>query len=384
MDYILTEKSMNPLKTLGLIVNPIAGMGGRVGLKGTDGPDILERARTLGAVPRAQERTQETLAVLAGVKERFRLLTCPGVMGEEAARSVGLTFSLVSLSGNRESTSDLDTIEAARALLAAKVDLLLFAGGDGTARDIFTAIGEGVVTLGIPAGVKIHSAVFSVNPGIGGEVAADFLQDRVREIRSCEVMDIDEQEYREGRLSARLFGYLRVPYARQRLQAQKMRSPGHESHDQEAAAAEILRSMDLGILYIIGPGTTTRAVLEGMDLKGTLLGVDVVRDRTLVAQDVNESQLLSLTEPGRTRLIITPIGGQGYILGRGNQQISPRVLAHLERSDLSIIATPHKIHSLHSAPLRVDTGDPDLDARLSGYHRVVTGFGKSVVYKVTR
>jgi predicted polyphosphate/ATP-dependent NAD kinase len=384
MDYILPEKSMNPLKTLGLIVNPIAGMGGRVGLKGTDGPEILEKARSLGAVPRAQERTQEALVMLGGIKNRFRLLTCPGPMGEEAALSAGLYPSLVVPSASHGSTSARDTIEGARALLAAKVDLLLFVGGDGTARDIFTAIGEGAVTLGIPAGVKIHSAVFSVNPGIGGEVAADFLQDRVREIRSCEVMDIDEQEYREGRLSARLFGYLRVPYARLRLQAQKLRSPGHEKRDQEAAAAAVVRSMDRDNQYIIGPGTTTRAVLEEMRLEGTLLGVDVVRDRTLVAQDVNESQLLSLVEPGRTRLIITPIGGQGYILGRGNQQISPRVLVHLERSDISIIATPHKIHSLHSAPLRVDTGNPDLDARLSGYYRVITGFGESVVYEVTR
>ena len=369
-------------KTLGLIVNPIAGMGGRVGLKGTDGPEILEQARALGAVPRAQERIQEALTGLAPVRDRFRLLTCPGAMGEEAACRAGLVPSLVYSPGDPASTSARDTIEAARALHEAGADLLLFAGGDGTARDIFTAVGESLVTMGIPAGVKIHSAVFSIHPKAGGEVAADFLRDRIREVRSCEVMDIDEEEYREGRLSARLFGYLRVPHARQRLQSQKARTPSHERHDQESVAAGVAGIMNDDILYIIGPGTTTRVVLERMGLCGTLLGVDVVCNGKLAAQDVNESQLLSLIEPGRTRLIVTPIGGQGFVLGRGNQQISPKVLASLEKTDLNIIATPHKIHSLRGAPLRVDTGDPGSDARLSGYHRVLTGSGESVIYKV--
>ena len=375
---------MHPPKILGLIINPIAGLGGRVGLKGTDGPDILERAHALGAIPHAQERTREALTVLAAIKDSFHLLTCPGDMGERAARAAGLEINLVVPYSFMGRTSARDTIAAARALRDAGADLLLFVGGDGTARDIFSAVGEDLVALGIPAGVKIHSAVFGVNPRIGGEIASDFLLDRIREIRSCEVMDIDEREYREGRLSAQLFGYLRVPYARQRLQAQKMRSPGHESRDQEAAAAEVLRSMGRDTLYIIGPGTTTRAVLEAMGLQGTLLGVDVVRNREMVAKDVNESQLLSMVEPGSTQLLITPIGGQGYILGRGNQQISPRILSQLERTDLRIIATPHKLHSLHGAPLRVDTGDPDLDIQLSGYYRVTTGLGEAVIYKVKR
>ena len=382
MAYIRSVDQMETKKNLGLIVNPIAGMGGRVGLKGTDGPEILEQARALGAVPRAQERIQEALAGLVPIRGRFRLLTCPGAMGEEAARCVGLVPSLVYSPGDPASTSARDTIEAARALRAAGADLLLFAGGDGTARDIFTAVGEGLVTIGIPAGVKIHSAVFSIHPRAGGEVAVDFLLGRIREVRSCEVMDIDEDEYRDGRLSARLFGYLSVPHARQRLQSQKTRTPAHERHDQEAVASGIAGLMNDDILYIIGPGTTTRVVLEGMGLRGTLLGVDAVRGGKLVAQDVNESQLLSLIAPGRTRLIVTPIGGQGFILGRGNQQVSPRVIASLEKTDLHIIATPHKIHSLHGAPLRVDTGDPESDARLSGYHRVLTGSGESVIYKV--
>jgi predicted polyphosphate/ATP-dependent NAD kinase len=311
-------------------------------------------------------------------------MTCPGEMGEDAARSAGLDPSLAVAVTRGGTTSARDTIEAAQAMREAGVDLLLFAGGDGTARDIFTAVGEEVVTLGIPAGVKVHSAVFSIHPLAGGEVAADLVRGRIREIHSREVMDIDEEEYREGRLSARLYGYLRVPHARERLQSQKTRSPASERYDQEAVAAQVAELVRDGITYIVGPGTTTRAALEAMGLDGTLLGVDVVRDGEIVARDVNESQLLDLSEPGRTRLIVTPIGGQGFVLGRGNQQISPRVMVFLAKSDLHIIATPHKIHSLQGAPLRVDTGDPASDERLSGYHKVITGFREAVIYKVSR
>ena len=190
MDYILAEKSMKPPKRLGLIINPIAGLGGTVGLKGTDGPEILAQARALGAVPRVQERVLEALAGLSEIEDLFSLLTCRGEMGEEAALAAGLDPTLVVSHPGKQDTSARDTIDAARAMRDSGVDLLLFAGGDGTARDIFHAVGEGLVTLGIPAGVKIHSAVFSVNPGIGGEIASDFLLERIREIRACEVMDL--------------------------------------------------------------------------------------------------------------------------------------------------------------------------------------------------
>jgi predicted polyphosphate/ATP-dependent NAD kinase len=365
-----------------LIINPIAGMGGRVGLKGTDGRQALERARHLGAVPRAGERTREALRRIVRWERQIRILTCPGAMGEEAARAEGFEPELIGEELPGE-TSARDTQEAARSMLDHGVDLLCFAGGDGTARDIVNSVEQGQVCLGFPAGVKIHSAVFSHNPRSGGDLAADFLLGKVRRTRSCEVMDIDENEYRKGNLSARLCGYLLVPDEIQRLQGQKTRSPAGEQSEQQAVAAEIVARMDRETTYILGPGTTTGAVLKAMGLEGTLLGVDVLRDQKIVGKDVDEAQLLSLNPPAETRLIITPVGGQGFILGRGNQQISPQVLSMFEKQHIWIVSTQQKLSSLHSASLRLDTGDAELDLRLSGYHRVITGRGEEAVYRVT-
>lgn len=374
---------MRQAKKLGLIINPIAGMGGKVGLKGTDGPEILARAIDLGAVPQAQERAQEALRQIITIQTPLNILTFPGTMGELAVRSAGLTPSLLSdeIIGQ---TLPEDTKRAAALMQQAGVDLLLFVGGDGTARDVYSVVGENMICLGIPAGVKIHSAVFSLNPAIGGRLASEYLMGRIREVRACEVMDIDETEYRRGNLSSRLFGYLSIPYKKQHSQNQKMRTPAHERYDQQAVAADIAAGMRDSLIYMVGPGTTTRMILEALDQPASLLGVDVVRNRVLVARDADESKLLAWLQPGNTRLILTPVGGQGYILGRGNQQISPQILCRLSKKDIIIAATPQKIWALQGAALRVDTGDVKVDHSLSGYYRVVTGRGESIIYRVCR
>ncbi len=368
-------------KNLGLIINPVAGMGGRVGLKGTDGDETLRRALALGAVPRAQERAREALRPLSSIKDAINLLSCPGDMGADVSRSLGFAPRLVA-PDITPPTSAADTRRAAEAMQARDTNLILFVGGDGTARDMFEALDESVPVLGIPAGVKVLSAVYSVNPRAGGELAKRYLMGHVREVRSCEVVDVDEDAYREGWLSARLCGYLRVPFQRERMQPQKSRSPGSEKVDQEAIADEIIGRMQDDELYIIGPGTSTRAVLQAMGIEGTLLGVDAVRNKELVAADVGESRLLDLMQGQKTRVIITPVGGQGMVLGRGNLQISPRVLERIHKTDIWIIATPAKLNALEGMPLRVDTGDPATDLRLSGYYRVTTGSGQAVIYKV--
>ncbi len=374
---------MRQAKKLGLIVNPIAGMGGRVGLKGTDGPEILARAIHLGAVPRAQERALEALKQIAPMQEHLSIVTFPGPMGEQALRSAGMIPNLLCDEISKQPSAE-DTKKAAALMQQAAVDLLLFVGGDGTARDVYSVVGENLICLGIPAGVKIHSAVFSLNPAIGGRLATEYLMGHTREVRACEVMDIDETEFRRGNLSAHLFGYLSIPYKKQHSQNQKKGTPAHERHDQQAVAAEIAAGMKDSITYIIGPGTTTRRILEALGLPATLLGVDVVRNRVLVARDADETQLLAWLKPGDTRIILTPVGGQGYILGRGNQQISPRILKQLSKRDILIAATPQKIWALQGAALHMDTGDAEVDRRLSGYYRVVTGRGESIIYKVSR
>lgn len=367
-------------KKIGLIVNPIAGIGGRVALKGSDGREILERAKALGATPLSPQRTIDALKGILRLKDDLEVVTYPQEMGEDEARRTGFDPTVIG-SIEAGATSSSDTRRAAREMAEMKVDLLLFAGGDGTARDIYDAVGDAVSVLGIPAGVKIHSAVFAINPVKAGELASLFLQNSHPLVHEVEVMDIDEQVLREeDRVSAKLYGYLKIPCDRTLTQGPKQSSSGggRESVVTQAIAERIIDQME-DCLYIIGPGTTTRAILQRLGLKNTLLGVDVVKQRQLVANDVNEAQLLGLVRGERSKIVITPIGGQGYLFGRGNQQISPEVLQRVGRNSIIVIATPAKIFSLKLNPLLVDTGDEEMDRTLRGYWRVITGYGEEMV-----
>jgi len=369
------------LKKLGLIVNPIAGMGGRVGLKGTDGLDILEKAKKLGAKPQSQDRTIEALHKLEFLKHSIEIITCPTQMGEKAALDCGFSPEVIGAETAPITTAS-DTQNAARDMLDLGVDLLLFAGGDGTARDIYNSVGDSMVTLGIPAGVKIHSAVFALNPVRAGELVALFLQGRRKNILEAEVMDIDEDNYRKGILSAKLYGYLKIPFDKKYVQRLKAGSPANERYSQEAIAFEIVENMSDEFFYIIGPGTTTRAVMEKLKLNNSLLGIDLVYKKKLAGKDLSESELLEKIKGKKTKLIITPIGGQGYILGRGNQQISPEVIEKVGKDNVIIIATQQKINSLYGRPLLVDTGDQATNQLLSDYFKVITGYRENIVYKV--
>jgi predicted polyphosphate/ATP-dependent NAD kinase len=218
---------------------------------------------------------------------------------------------------------------------------------------------------------------------MAGELASLFLQEKTRKAIDAEVMDIDEDDYRAGQLSARLYGYLRIPFRRQFLQRQKTGSPPDETYAQEAIATEIVENMSDDSHYIIGPGTTTRAVMDKLDLPNSLLGVDIVHQKQLVASDVNESQLLRTIQGQQSKLVITPIGGQGYILGRGNQQLSPEVLASVGVENVIVIATTHKINALKGRPFLVDTGDKATDQMLTGFYKVITGYREYVIYKAS-
>jgi predicted polyphosphate/ATP-dependent NAD kinase len=370
------------LKTLGLIINPIAGMGGRVGLKGTDGPDILEKARRLGAKPQSQKRTQEALRMIEPHKEKINIITCAGQMGDEAAVQCGFKPAVIDVGRARVTTAS-DTQKAVRDMQDSGVDLLLFAGGDGTARDIYKAVDDSQVVLGIPSGVKIHSAAFACNPAIAGELAALYLGGKTKRVREVEVMDIDEEDYRKGILSAKLYGYLKIPYRKSYAQSLKAGSQPDERYNQQAIAAQVVENMRDEFYYIMGPGSTTRAVMDRLELESTLLGVDLVHKQKLVGLDLNESELIKKINGKKTKLIITPIGGQGYLLGRGNQQISPDVLRKVGKENMVIIAATQKIHSFQGRPLLVDTGEEETDRLLSDYYKVITGYRESVIYKVS-
>ncbi len=366
---------------LGLIVNPVAGLGGRVGLKGSDGLVIQQRACELGAVPEAFDRAAEALRMLKkSVSDLKKLVTYPGEMGEDVAVRFGFSPVIIGEISHGKTTA-ADTRRAAQEMLALGVDLILFAGGDGTARNICEAVGETVPAIGIPAGVKIHSAVFGVNPASTGELAAQFLRDENRTLRTAEVMDIDEDAYRQGIISPRLFGYLRIPYKKRLVQARKSPNPVSEEATLHAIALDVIDHMDESY-YIIGPGTTTRPILTNLGLSKTLVGVDVVCGRKLVIADANETSLLELLAKHAAKVVITPIGGQGFIFGRGNQQISPKVLRKIGLDNIIIISAPEKIFSLGGRPLLVDTGDYEMDKALSRYIKIVTGYGERIVYPV--
>jgi predicted polyphosphate/ATP-dependent NAD kinase len=368
-------------KRLGLIVNPVAGLGGRVGLKGSDGADKQRRALEMGAVAESPRRAQLALEMLSPLKDQLEVFTYPGEMGKDVLSRCGLGAAVVGTITPGKTTGE-DTIRAAEEMRDLGVDLLLFAGGDGTARDVCEAVGLTLPTLGIPAGVKIHSASFASSPMAAGELAAAYLRGAVPGLREAEVMDIDEDAFRRDVLSARLYGYLRIPFRRALVQGAKSASGPGEEASQRAIAMAIMELMEDDCVYILGPGTTTRAIAWQLGLEKTLLGVDVIKDKVMVARDVGEAELLELVERGRAKIIVTPIGGQGHIFGRGNQQISPRVISKVGTDRIIAVSTPHKIGSLQGRPLLVDTGDAELDRALSGYLRVVTGYGQEVVYRV--
>ncbi len=369
-------------KRLGLIVNPIAGIGGRVGLKGSDGLEVQERARSLGAVPLAGERAAAALESLRPLAARVELLTAPGEMGEAIARQSGFTPRVLSIPcAEASKTTADDTRQAARTMRELGADLILFAGGDGTARDMYAAIRNDFPVLGIPAGVKIHSAAYAVTPRSAGTLAVDFLNGRVR-LREVEVLDLDEASYRKGQIITHLYGYLKVPYRREMVQNQKVPTPASETVQAQAIAEEIVEQMKMDMAYVLGPGTTTRAVAERLGLPKTLVGVDIMTRKELLAADVGEREILEMLAHRPLGLIITPTGGQGFLLGRGNQQISPEVIRRVGRGNILIICLATKIASLQGQPLLVDTGDQQVDRLLAGYVQVITGYHEKIIYKV--
>jgi predicted polyphosphate/ATP-dependent NAD kinase len=340
---------------VGLVVNPIAGMGGRVGLKGTDG-NVAE-ARRRGADPRAPDRASRALTELADLAPETTVCTWGDPMGERLVRAAGFDPVVLGAPDDEETTA-ADTRDAVRAFVEDGVDLVLFVGGDGTAADVAEAIGDREIPmLGVPAGVKVYSSVFAVSPEDAAAVAAGFDRSERRE-----VMDIDEDAYRAGAVDPELRAVARVPVA-DVLQSSKQLGGGTV----EAVAAGVADSVEPGVTYVLGPGSTLGAVKEALGFDGSPLGVDVWRDGTVLARDAAESEILDHLGD-RNVVVVSPIGGQGFVFGRGNPQISPAVI---RRCELEIVASRSKLDDLGA--LRVDTDDPELDESLRGWTRVRVG-----------
>lgn len=369
---------------IGLIINPLAGLGGSRALKGSDGEAVRELAAGLTPeqLSRSQERARRALAYLQG-RDDVIVSTWAGSLGGDVCASLGLAPTLLGNAG-AGMTDASDTRDAARSLLRAGVDLLVFAGGDGTARDIYDAVGGQVPVLGIPAGVKMHSGVFAVSPEAAGELLVVLAQGGLVGLRAQEVRDIDEEAFRHDVVRARFYGELQVPGEGRYLQHTKV--GGRESHDLVAAeiAAWIVETMEEGVTYLVGPGSTTAAIMEELGLDNTLLGVDAVRDGALVGSDLDEAGLLAILDaaPGPATLIVTVIGGQGHLFGRGNQQFTPAVIRRVGMNRICVVAAKSKIAELQGRPLLVDSNDPALDRQLSGYREIITGYDDRILYPV--
>ncbi|WP_246145337.1 ATP-NAD kinase family protein [Sedimentibacter saalensis] len=358
-------------------------MGGKVGLKGSDGEEILAKAIELGAKPECPDKAIVAISQIKQFDDDIlEIYTYPNEMGENEVRACGLEPIVINHM-HSSNTKPEDTIRAAKEMYEIGVELILFAGGDGTARNILDAVGDRITVLGIPGGCKIHSAVYAINPKTAGKLVLKFLQGKVKDLRLSEVMDIDEDAFREGVVNARLYGYMKVPYDTKMVQNLKSGRATGEEAALDLVSRYIALNMEKDVLYIMGTGSTVRGVMDKLKLRNTLLGVDLVCNNQVIANDVNENTILSyLDKYSKAKIVITVIGGQGYLFGRGNQQISHRVIRKVGLDNILIIATKNKMYSLFGQSLLVDTGDEVLNSELSGYARVIVGYDESVMFKV--
>lgn len=371
---------------IGLIINPVAGMGGSVALKGSD--DVIDQAIALGAKAKANDRASIALAALIPYQDDVEIVTAPMKMGQELCQALGFNHQCISFDVNDDITNALQdsnaqhTLEAAHKIKDAGVDCLVFVGGDGTARNIYTAVEDNLPVLGIPAGVKIHSGVYAITPSAAGKVLELMVTNQLVSVMERDVMDIDESLFRDGIVKAKRYGEMQVPAQLTYMQAVKM--GGKESDEMVLAdiAADVIRQVE-DELVIMGSGSTTEFIMEEMGLGNTLLGVDVVQDQTLIASDVSEQQLLELIKQhDSVKLVVTLIGGQGHVFGRGNQQLSPDVIRAVGQENIIIVATKTKLEALEQRPLLVDTGDVALDKALSGFVKVTTGYNDYVMVQM--
>ncbi len=357
---------------LGFLVNPIAGMGGSVGLKGTDG--VVEEAIKRGAKEIATKKARRFIESI-GDAQNLKILTAAGKMGEDALKHTHLDYEIVYVPPQR--TSAEDTKKLCRIFLSRNVDLIVFVGGDGTARDVVGVVDAKIPVLGIPSGVKMYSSVFAVSPEKGGEIISAVLRGRFS-LRDAEVLDIDEDMYRANRLQIKLFGTAITPYVEDLVQSSKAEYGGEEEEEAKENIAEfVVENMERDTLYILGAGTTVAKIAEKLGVEKTLLGIDALYNGKIIARDLAERDLLELLKRyHKVKLIITPIGSQGFIFGRGNQQLSTEVLRKIGRENIVVIATPTKLQGLEKLRIDVEGGD-----FLKGYYKVIYGYGR---YRVMR
>jgi len=364
---------------LGFVINPYAGIGGTVALKGSDGSGIVEQALLRGATPQAQKRAHAAMQKLTADRDILSdasILTAAASMGEDVLRALDLPGEVIYHS--EAQTSAADTKNMIRLFIEQQVDLIVFAGGDGTARDVLDVLnGElqsEIPVVGIPAGVKIHSAVYAVTPSHAGELIHLLLSGEPMSLHESQVMDLDENAFRKGHVDAKCYGYLFVPVDDTRMQLIKQGGLNHHDITVQDIASDIIETMEDDVFYLIGSGSTTAEIMAQLSLPNTLLGVDIICNQQLLESDVDEQTILKTIQGHPAKMVLTIIGGQGHVFGRGNQQLSAKVIRQIGRENIIIIASNEKLRSLDS--------DVDLDKQLAGLYSVVTGYQQKTLYRL--
>lgn len=372
---------------VGFLINPWAGIGGTVALKGSDGEATRAKAIAMGARPRAQEKAAVMLESFLLHWQRaidISWFTAPADMGE-AVLMHALNGSHTVNVHPRESLSQTEakeTQEAIHWMLQQSVDIIIFAGGDGTARDVCLVNQTQVPVIGIPAGVKIHSGVFAVTPHAAGEVLANLLDGQITELRLEDVRDIDESAFRENQVKTRRYGEMLIPVAGEFMQHVKVGGIESDELVLNEIADWLIESMDPRTTYLIGSGKSTATVMQQLEIPNTLLGIDAIVGGELILADCTEADILQLMAQRKCKIVISIIGGQGHIFGRGNAQFSPAVLHQITKDDVLLIGSKNKLKSLQGRPLMIDTGSSEIDRRWAGLMPVVTGYDNQVLYPV--
>lgn len=368
---------------IGVLVNPYAGIGGSVGLKGSDGQVIRDKALAMGAELKAISRMQRTLSKLIPFSDQVDFFCFSHEMGEESVRAAGFVPQVVGSAQTIPSTSN-DTIHAIEKLISYQLDLLLFAGGDGTARLLVDSVPKNQLVLGVPAGVKIHSGVYAYSPEAAGDILLQILGKKLVSSVTRDVKDINEDAFRLGQVKVKYYGELTVPEANDLLQQVKNSGSEKNAQAQLDVAQTLIEQLDQDTLYLVGTGSTTHLFLQELGLEGSLLGVDLLLNSQLIAKDVSANELMQAinSHQSAVKIIVTAIGGQGHIFGRGNQQFTPDVIRCVGKSNLILAVARDKLLSLNGRPLLVDTHDPELDYLLSGLYPVVVGYQDTVLYQV--
>jgi predicted polyphosphate/ATP-dependent NAD kinase len=368
---------------LGLVINPYAGIGGALAFKGSDGQEIREKALAMGAEKLAGHKTRLALEQITTLQHQVHFYVASGEMGLDVVKELGFDYTCVYQVPSLQTESS-DTKATVQALIDAQVDLILFVGGDGTARNICQLVENTMPVLGVPAGCKIHSAVYAVTPQAAGRVLEQVIQGDLVSVNDADVMDIDEKLFRQGKVKARQYGAMQVPTEVQYIQAVKM--GGKESDELVLAdiSAHVIELMEEypEHIFVMGSGSTVDSIMQELGIDNTLLGVDLIQNQQLVASDVTSKQLIELTQNQKCKLVITLIGGQGHIIGRGNQQLSSRFLDSLGKQNILLVATKTKLCNLAGRPLIVDSGDNKVNQELAGLITVITGYHDQVLYPV--